>query len=334
MKLFRNPEIKRYLFLYAILLAAVLLAAYFVGRKGMLPAACAVIFCAVLHWREAAGRYKMLEDMANELDSSLHSGKRLELSRFQEGELSLLSNEIGKMAVRLEEQASQLQADKQYLVDSIADISHQIRTPLTAIRLHMEALKQPELSEEDQNRHIREIRLLQDRIDWLIDALLKMAKLDAGTIVMKRESIAMRELLQKAVEPLEILMELKGQGLFLDAQGRIEADLSWTKEAVGNILKNCVEHMGQGTIYLTARENPVYSEIIIRDTGEGIKKEDLPHLFERFYKGENAAEQNVGIGLALSRTIIGSQGGTVRAQNHPDGGAMFVIRFYKGERGR
>lgn len=267
--------------------------------------------------------------MTREIDVLLHEGKRLDIVRYQEGELSLLANEIGKMTVRLEEQADSLKADKTCLADSMADISHQIRTPLTSMYLHLEAVSQSCGDVQEQKRHLREIRRLQDQIDWLISTLLKLAKLDAGTIVMKPEPVPLEELAKRAAAPMEILMDLKNQRLVIDASGTVVADRSWTEEAVRNIVKNCVEHMEEGILSITARENPIYSELVIRDTGPGISKEDLPHLFERFYKGKNSSEQSVGIGLSLSRMIIASQGGTLRAQNHPEGGAMFEIRIYK-----
>ena len=169
-----------------------------------------------------------------------------------------------------------------------------------------------------------------DRIDWLISSLLKIAKLDAGTIFLRHDKISLKSLIDKAAEPLAIPMELKEQTIEADISGSFIGDLSWTAEAVGNILKNCMEHMEQGTIYVTTREKSLYSEIIIRDTGPGIDKNDIPHLFERFYKGTNSSEQSVGIGLALSRMIIVKQNGTIKAENYKSGGAVFTIRFYKG----
>ncbi|MBQ8637633.1 MAG: HAMP domain-containing histidine kinase [Lachnospiraceae bacterium] len=310
-----------------VIILGIFLSSY--GWAGVAASCACILVCAFLHLWDIRTRNKKIAEMTREIDVLLHEGKRLDIVRYQEGELSLLANEIGKMTVRLEEQADSLKADKTCLADSMADISHQIRTPLTSMYLHLEAVSQSCGDVQEQKRHLREIRRLQDQIDWLISTLLKLAKLDAGTIVMKPEPVPLEELAKRAAAPMEILMDLKNQRLVIDASGTVVADRSWTEEAVRNIVKNCVEHMEEGILSITARENPIYSELVIRDTGPGISKEDLPHLFERFYKGKNSSEQSVGIGLSLSRMIIASQGGTLRAQNHPEGGAMFEIRIYK-----
>lgn len=167
------------------------------------------------------------------------------------------------------------------------------------------------------------------RMDWLVESLLKLAKLDAGTARFCPETIPLSALLARAAEPFAIGMELRGQQLQVEASGNVRCDPAWTAEALGNILKNCSEHMQEGTITVWAEENAVASVVVIRDTGGGIAPQDLPHLFERYYKGENAPEQSVGIGLALSRSIAAAQNGTLTAANVP-GGAEFTMKLYKG----
>jgi len=329
MKLFRNPEIRQSLFFYTVIAAAATAVSSFSGGKAMLFTIIVIAVCVLIHLQDIRRRNRRIAELTKEIDILLHEGKRLEISRYKEGELSLLADELGKMTVRLEEQADRLVSDKKYLADSMADISHQIKTPLTSLQLHLETVSQNMGNDEKQRRHIREIRRILDQMGWLVSALLKIAKLDAGAVIMKQEAVSLETLLRHAAAPMEILMELKNQQLVIDAQGSVAIDFSWTEEAVRNVIKNCVEHMEEGMLYLTARENPIYSEIVIRDTGIGIDKEDLPHLFERFYKGKNSSEQSAGIGLALARMIIAQQKGTIRAQNHPEGGAVFEIRFYK-----
>lgn len=329
MKLFRNPEIRQSLLFYVVIAATAVAVSSFSGGKAMLFTIIVIAACVMIHLQDICRRNRRIAELTKEIDILLHEGKRLEISRYKEGELSLLADELGKMTVRLEEQADRLVSDKKYLADSMADISHQIKTPLTSLQLHLETVSQNMGNDEKQRRHIREIRRILDQMGWLVSALLKIAKLDAGAVIMKQEAVSLETLLRHAAAPMEILMELKNQQLVIDAQGSVAIDFSWTEEAVRNVIKNCVEHMEEGMLYLTARENPIYSEIVIRDTGIGIDKEDLPHLFERFYKGKNSSEQSAGIGLALARMIIAQQNGTIRAQNHPEGGAVFEIRFYK-----
>ncbi len=172
------------------------------------------------------------------------------------------------------------------------------------------------------------LRQQMGRIDWLVNALLKLAKLDAGTVRLQPEPIALEALIRRAAEPLAILMDVKGQSLEIHASGSVVCDPQWTAEALGNVLKNCTEHMENGRITVTAEENAVCACIRIRDEGGGIDPEDLPHLFERYYKGKNASAQSVGVGLALSRSIIAAQNGTISAANRPDG-AEFCIKFYR-----
>lgn len=236
------------------------------------------------------------------------------------------------MTVRLREQAEALKKDKIFLADSIADISHQIRTPLTSINLIANFLADEELSDERRLSLVKDLFQLLSRIDWLISTLLKISKLDAGTVKFAKDTVKVSELIQKAAKPLAIPMDLRNQQLIIKANGdeQFEGDLAWTAEAIENILKNCMEHTPDGgTIAIEAKDTPIYTELKITDTGPGIDPEDLPHLFERFYKGKNSSSGNVGIGLALARMIITSQNGTIKAENGKGGGAEFTVRFYK-----
>lgn len=274
-------------------------------------------------------RKKHIREFIRETDRLLHGEENFRLSRYREDDLNQLENQVQKLTVRLREQADLLQKDKKYLADSIADISHQIRTPLTAIHLICTSLMDENLSEEDKNS-LWEIKRQLGRMDWLINSLLKIARLDAGTITFQSRTYPLKELADQALLPLEIQMELKNQQIRKEIDGSFCGDLSWTAEALGNILKNCSEHTPEGgTIRLTGHENALYTEITVRDTGPGIAPEDLPHLFERFYRGKDAKDQSIGIGLALSRMILARQNATLQARNSPKGGAEFIIRFYK-----
>ena len=285
----------------------------------------AVVAAAALRLR----RKKHIREFIRETDRLLHGEETFRLSDYREDDLNQLENQVQKLTVRLREQADLLQKDKKYLADSIADISHQIRTPLTAVHLICASLMDEDLPEEVRES-LWEIKRQLGRMDWLIHSLLKIARLDAGTITFQKETYPLEELAGQALLPLEIQMELKNQSIQKEIGGTFQGDLAWTAEALGNILKNCSEHTPEGgTIFLTGYENPLYTEIIVRDTGPGIDPKDLPHLFERFYRGKDAKDQSIGIGLALSRMILTSQNATLRAVNSPKGGAEFIIRFYK-----
>lgn len=192
-------------------------------------------------------------------------------------------------------------------------------------------MSEPELTNERRKQLTQELYRLLSRIDWLVTALLKISKIDAGTVQFKQEHISMEGLLNKACSPLLVPIELRAQELILKADGEFCGDIAWTCEAIGNILKNCMEHTPEGgKLEINASENALYTEIIIKDSGTGIAKEDIPHVFERFYKGVNSSENSYGIGLALSRMIITSQNGTIKVENRKSSGCKFSIKFYKG----
>lgn len=335
MKFYRNPEIRRSIWLWALWLAAFAAAAACLDwRFGALSSAFGLL-CGALHFVPTFRRYRALAELSLEIDEILHGSVGLDLDRFAEGELAVLQSEIYKMTVRLREQAENLKKDKVYLADSIADISHQIRTPLTSINLVVNFLGQEGLEEERRIALVQELRGLLGRIDWLIGTLLKLSRLDAGTVRFARSQVNVREMLGRAAQPVEIPMDLRGQRLVLKSSGEetFYGDLAWTTEAVENILKNCMEHTPEGgCITAEARETPIFTEIVISDTGEGIDEKDLPRLFERFYRGEHAAEGSAGIGLALARMIVTEQDGSLKAGNRPGGGAEFTIRFYRATR--
>lgn len=279
-------------------------------------------------------RYRNIARLTEEMDDVLHKEQFSPISAYEEGELSILRTQIHKMNKKMEEQQGALLSEKIYLSESLADISHQIRTPLTALNLTCDLLLEEELEPRRRKSLVKEQMKLLDQIDWLISALLKMAKLDANTAKMMKEKVSVKALLQRAVEPLAIAMDVKDQALVIRQEGEESyfGDLNWSAEALLNILKNSMEHTPVGgTLTISASENVLFTEIIIEDNGPGIHKEDLHHLFERFYKGKSSSQTSVGIGLALSRMIITQQGGTLKAENRSSGGARFTIRFYKGK---
>ena len=334
----RNPEIKRELCAYLVLtILGCGLGGVWLGARGLVLAAILCGITALLHFGSSRRRYRNIARLAEEAEQYLHGYEKFQIDQFAEGELSVLETEISKMLYRMRTQTEQLQADKVYLVNSIADISHQIRTPMTSINLIISRLSRKELPYEKRWQLVHELEALLRHMEWLVETLLKISKLDAGTIEMKRESVPVRELLERSVKELTIPMELRGQTLLIecDAGARFQGDINWMAEALENVVKNCMEHTPEGgNLWISAQENALYTEIVVRDSGPGIEKEELPHLFERFYKGKNSSEKSVGIGLALARMIVESQGGTISAENEyrtaeKATGARFVIRFYK-----
>ncbi len=331
MGMFRNKEFNRTFILCCIVSAAVSVAAFvWEPGFGVFTVAICVLFLLIFYV-STYRRYKRIANLASDINRILHGDVSVPLEQYSEGELAILQSEVYKMTVRLREQKQNLQDDKIYLADSLADISHQIRTPLTSINLLVNFLSEPNISDDRRLKLTHELYGLLSRIDWLITALLKISKLDAGTVQFKREHITLDELIRKSTSPILVPMELREQTLQVEANGDFRGDISWTCEAITNIVKNCMEHTPDGGIVsVTASENALYSEVVITDNGSGIAKEDLPHIFERFYKGANSDKNSFGIGLALARMIITVQNGTVKAENNASKGAKFTIRFYKG----
>ena len=331
MKIIRNPELKRELLIdLAITIVAALIGFLIRPICGILALAVGLLLSGA-HIAFAVQRYHQMEALAQRLDRILHGQDRVLIEDAAEGELSILNSELQKMTTRLQEQASQLSEDKQQLTDAIQDIFHQIRTPLTSMNLLVSMLGEEDMPYDRRLSMTRELRRQLERVQWLVETLLKLSKIDAGTAQFRSEPVSVAELIKKAAQPLRIPMELREQNFNVQtADESFTGDLNWTAEALGNILKNCMEHTPVGgTITVTAEETVLFTEIVVEDNGPGISKEDLPYLFDRFYKGAGSSDDSVGIGLALSRSIIAAQNGTIKAENAPTGGARFTIRFYK-----
>jgi signal transduction histidine kinase len=249
-----------------------------------------------------------------------------------EGSFSLLKNDLYKVTVRLREQAELLQKDKTALSNLIADISHQIKTPLTSLGVLADLLAE-DPPEEDRRAFVERLRAQLGRIQWLVAALLKLARLDAGTAAFKSEPVDVRRLIERALEPLQIPLEIKKQRLVIHGGegASFTGDLNWSAEALTNVVKNCVEHTPEGgRIEIAYTANALYAEIIVSDDGEGIARRDLPNIFNRFHRAENAGENNVGIGLALAKAIFTAQGGDISVRSQPGVGTSFEIRVFRG----
>ena len=293
-------------------------------------------------------RYRALANMAANLDRVLAGERDIRLRDMSEGELAILSSEIDKVIARLNLTVDELQAEKLALSDALADISHQLKTPLTSIAISTELIRD-RLSargdSEDLVERLRLIQTLQARVEDLVSALLKLARIDAGVIKLVCGPVDARELVCKSFEPLAIAFDIADVRFSADVQdgASYEGDLTWSVEALENILKNCMEHTpAGGCVSVRVTEDVLACRIRIEDTGPGIAESDLPHIFERFYRGSrdaNAAPSEVnpagvGIGLALSKSLVTAQGGTLTAENLRDEngnvtGAAFNLVFFK-----
>lgn len=281
-------------------------------------------------------RKRKIRKLTELIDRILHGEEGVSIEECKEGEIEVLASEIQKMTIRLKEQSDALMADKRDLANALYDISHQLRTPLTSMNIEVEMLSKEDLDYERRLKLKRDLKSSLGRIDWLVESLLKLSKIDAKTASFEHEEVKVRELVEKSAEPLLVSMELRNINFHMEVQDETYVgDLRWSMEAIGNLLKNALEHTAVGgTISVKSEENPLFTEITVSDDGEGFCEEDIPNLFKRFYRGKNASEQSIGIGLALARSVIQEQNGTIKAMNlkTPNGeiqGACFVVRFYK-----
>lgn len=329
----RNREIRNYLFILSLI--GLLVAGYatiFISSEAaiiVLVTAILLIGCSMLFTR---WRYREIEELSDYLRRITSGEYSLDIRDNSEGELSILKSDIYKVTLMLSEQGSVLQEDKIKLTNAISDISHQLKTPLTSMMMMADLLSDPKLNEEKRVEFTRNIGVQLERIEWLVSSLLKLSKIDAGTAVFKKEQVVVLDLIRKAIDPVLIPIDIKQVTLVVEEDATVSflGDLNWTAEAILNILKNAVEHSKEkGTINISFSENALSTEITIKDDGKGIPKEDLPYIFKRFYKGKNANEDSVGIGLAMAHSIIRSQGGSVEVISQAGQGAKFQIKFYK-----
>lgn len=275
-------------------------------------------------------RYKKIADLNNYLSLVCAGNYLIDIKDNTEGELSILKNNLYKVIVLLRSKNELLEKDKIYLADSLADISHQLKTPLTSLMVMVDLLKD-EKNIDKQKQFISIIEIQISKIKWLVENLLKLSKLDAGTIKFKKEKIDVLSVITKSLSPFLVQMEMKNISLETTINDfSFTGDLNWTSEAVENIIKNCIEHTADyGKLNIETGVTNIYSYIKITDNGCGIKKKDLPHIFERFYQGENSSKESVGIGLALAKTIVENQGGTIDVTSEENVGTEFIIKFNK-----
>lgn len=286
------------------------------------------VLTGVFVW-QTKKRYNKLSDLNNYLSAVCSGNYDLKISENTEGELSILSNNLYKVITILKSQNEMLIADKTYLADSLADISHQLKTPLTSMMVMTDLLKENNQPEKrDEFLSIIEGQL--DKMKWLITNLLKLSKLDAGTADFKREPFSIKVVIEQSIKPFLVTLDLKQIELINSVEDfTFTGDDGWTAEAFGNIIKNCIEHTDKnGHLEILSSRTSLYNSIIIRDNGCGIAKEDLPHIFERFYHGKNSHSDSVGIGLALAKTVLEKERATVAVKSEVGVGSEFEIRFY------
>ncbi len=270
--------------------------------------------------------YKKIKKIDLYMNDILEGNYKVDIKDYLEGDISNLKNDTYKMTVKLREQSELLLKEKKYLEELLEDISHQVKTPLTSMYMINDIL----LNENDEKiRHDFALKNKKqlERLEWLISSLLKISRLDSGMVKFNSEVVKISTLVTKSIEPIQELIELKNINVIYNLKNAsLNVDVNWVKEAILNIVKNAVEHT-KDTIIIKSSTNPLYTSITIENNGPCIKKEDLPHIFERFYKG-NSESDSIGIGLNMSKKIMEKSNGIIEVKTN-DSSTIFILKFYK-----
>ena len=276
---------------------------------------------------------KEIESIIKIVEEINKKNYKLDLDGMSEDELSILKNEIYKTTIMLKEQAENSTKDKINLKNSLSDISHQLKTPLTSIMIMLDNLiENPELDVEIRNDFVREIKVETAHINSFVQLILKLSQLDSNTVEYFNKKMKLIELVEKSMKKIQPLCDLKNIHVDINIikDSEIVCDEMWQVEAISNIMKNCVEHSKEEqTVGVSINTNNIYSQITIKDNGVGISKQDLPHIFDRFYKGKNSTSNSIGIGLALAKTIISKSNATIQVESEEGKGTTFIIKYFK-----
>lgn len=289
-----------------------------------------ILYVFIIYKKNENNKIKEITSYLKEINNNNY---KLDILKNNEDELSILKNEIYKTAVKLNEQTINLTNEKASLKNSLSDISHQIKTPLTSMTLMIEnLLKDNSIDNENEKKMLINIHKKIIHINFLIQSLLKLSKFDADTITFVDNEVFINSMLEEVKDNLAILCDLKNINIIIkgNKNEKLFCDYNWQVEALTNIVKNCVEHSSENSIIeISYNTNDLFTKIIIKDYGVGIDKEDLKHIFERFYKGKNSSENSIGIGLALAKKIIEKDNGYIIVDSILKKGSTFTIKYFK-----
>ena len=291
--------------------------------------ALSIILLYLKHEKVQNKEIKKIVKCIEEINKKNYS---INIDENSEDELSILKNELYKITIMLKEDAENSKKDKLKLKDSLSDISHQLKTPLTSINIMLDnILDNPDMDSNTKEKFIQNIKREITNISSLVGEILKLSKLDASVIKFEEQQVFIDDIVKSAISNVEMMAELKNINIEVNNRDNIKlvCDAKWQIEAITNVLKNCIEHSkDDSTITIDIDSNKIYKQITIKDNGEGIDEKDLPHIFERFYKGKNSSKDSVGIGLALAKTIIEKDNGSIKVDSKKGKQTTFVIKYY------
>lgn len=292
-----------------------------------------ILILSIIFFKYNHSESKKINEITKYIEEINRGNYKLNIEENTEDELSILKNELYKITIMLKEVAENSQKDKTTLKDSLSDISHQIKTPITSILIMLDNILSDENIPEDIKKDfIKDIKREIINIKFLVESILKLSKIDSNSIKFIKKEVFIKDIINEAVKNVSMLSELKNIEIIVLGDDSIKTicDLKWQVEAITNILKNCIEHSYENRkIYINYNQNNMYTELKIEDNGTGIDAKDLPHIFERFYKGKNSSSDSVGIGLALSKSIIESNNGYIQVDSKLNKGTTFIIKYLK-----
>ena len=292
-----------------------------------------ILILSIIFFEYNHSESKKINEITKYIEEINRGNYKLNIEENTEDELSILKNELYKITIMLKEVAENSQKDKTTLKDSLSDISHQIKTPITSILIMLDNILSDENMPEDIKKDfIKDIKREIINIKFLVESILKLSKIDSNSIKFIKKEVFIKDIINEAVKNVSMLSELKNIEIIVSGDDSIKTicDLKWQVEAITNILKNCIEHSYENRkIYINYNQNNMYTELKIEDNGTGIDAKDLPHIFERFYKGKNSSSDSVGIGLALSKSIIESNNGYIQVDSKLNKGTTFIIKYLK-----
>lgn len=292
-----------------------------------------ILILSIIFFKYNHSESKKINEITKYIEEINRGNYKLNIEENTEDELSILKNELYKITIMLKEVAENSQKDKTTLKDSLSDISHQIKTPITSILIMLDNILSDENMPEDIKKDfIKDIKREIINIKFLVESILKLSKIDSNSIKFIKKEVSIKDIINESVKNVSMLSELKNIEIIVSGDDSIKTicDLKWQVEAITNILKNCIEHSYENRkIYINYNQNNMYTELKIEDNGTGIDAKDLPHIFERFYKGKNSSSDSVGIGLALSKSIIESNNGYIQVDSKLNKGTTFIIKYLK-----
>ena len=287
-----------------------------------------IIILLILYIRYNHKKENDIKDIIKCIEQINKKNYELQIDSISEDELSILKNEIYKTTIMLKESAENSNKDKLNLKKSLEDISHQLKTPLTSILVMLDnIIEDPDMDINIRNDFVRDIKRNVVNINFLVQALLKLSKFDANTVHFIKQENDLKTIIKESIKNVSPLCDLRNINIEYNAKekSKIICDAKWQIEAITNIIKNAVDHSkNNSTVTINLSNNNVYSMIEIIDKGE----KDISHIFERFYKGENSTSDSIGIGLALAKTIIEEDNGSISVESNKIG-TKFTIKYFK-----